>query len=40
VDGIIPTWEARRMNLILAFTHHPAMRLAEVGFLLVLFAGI
>jgi hypothetical protein len=28
------------MELILAFTHHTGRRLAEVGFLLVLFAGV
>jgi hypothetical protein len=29
-----------RMNLVLGFAHHTGMRLAEVAFLLVLFAGI
>jgi fucose permease len=29
-----------RMNLILALSHHTGIRLAEVGFLLVLFAGV
>jgi hypothetical protein len=28
------------MNLIFAITHHTGIRLAEIGFLLVLFAGI
>lgn len=28
------------MKLVLAFTHHTGIRLAELGFLLVLFAGI
>ncbi len=28
------------MNLALGFTHHTGIRLAEVGFLLMLFAGI
>jgi hypothetical protein len=30
----------RRMNLVLAFSKHTGVRLAEVGFLLVLFAGV
>lgn len=29
-----------RMNHVLALTHHTGVRLAEVGFLLILFAGI
>lgn len=29
-----------RMNLVLALTHHTGVRLAEIGFLLVLFAGL
>jgi hypothetical protein len=29
-----------RMNLVLGFAHQTGVRLAEVGFLLVLFAGI
>jgi hypothetical protein len=29
-----------RMNLVLDFTPHTGVRLAEVGFLLVLFAGV
>jgi hypothetical protein len=29
-----------RMNLILGFTHRTGTRLAEVGFLLLLFAGV
>ena len=29
-----------RMNLLLAFTHHSGVRLAEVGFLFIAFAGI
>jgi hypothetical protein len=28
------------MNLILAFTHHTGLRLAEIGFLLFVFGGI
>jgi len=28
------------MRLVLAFAHHTGIRLAEVGFLLVLFAGV
>jgi hypothetical protein len=28
------------MNLLFAFTHHTGVRLAEGGFLLVLFAGV
>jgi hypothetical protein len=28
------------MNLILGFAHHTGIRLAEAGFLLVLFAGV
>jgi hypothetical protein len=28
------------MNLVLGFAHHTGVRLAEVGFLLLLFAGI
>jgi hypothetical protein len=28
------------MSLVLGFTHHTGIRLAEVGFLLVLFAGV
>jgi hypothetical protein len=28
------------MNLVLGFAHHTGIRLAEVGFLLVLFAGV
>ena len=28
------------MRLILSFTHHTGIRLAEIGFLLVLFAGV
>jgi hypothetical protein len=30
----------RRMNLVLALDHHTGIRLAEVGFLCVLFAGL
>ena len=29
-----------RMNLVLGLAHHTGVRLAEVGFLLVLFAGV
>jgi hypothetical protein len=29
-----------RVNLVLGFAHHTGVRLAEVGFLLMLFAGI
>jgi hypothetical protein len=29
-----------RMNLLYAFTHHTGIRLAEVGFLFMAFAGI
>ncbi len=29
-----------RMNLVLGFAHHTGVRLAEIGFLLVLFAGV
>jgi hypothetical protein len=29
-----------RVNVVLALTHHTGIRLAEVGFLLVLFAGV
>jgi hypothetical protein len=29
-----------RMNLVLSFAHHTGVRLAEVGFLLILFAGV
>jgi hypothetical protein len=28
------------MNLVLAFSHHTGVRLAEVGFLLMVFAGV
>jgi hypothetical protein len=28
------------MSLVFAFTHHTGIRLAEVGFLLMLFAGV
>jgi hypothetical protein len=30
----------RRMSLVLGFAHHTGVRVAEVGFLLLLFAGI
>ena len=30
----------RRMSLVLGFAHHTGIRLAEVGFLLLLFAGV
>ena len=30
----------RRMSLVLAFAHHTGIRLAEVGFLVLLFAGV
>jgi nitrate reductase gamma subunit len=29
-----------RMNLFVGFAHHTGIRLAEVGFLLILFAGV
>jgi hypothetical protein len=29
-----------RMNLVLAFTHQTGVKLAEIGYLLILFAGV
>jgi len=40
LDARFAAGENAPMNLVLDFAHHTGVRLAEVGFLLMLFAGV
>jgi len=40
LDARFAAGENAPMNLVLGFAHHTGVRLAEVGFLLMLFAGV